>query len=65
MYPDEVCRANYPLHYYDPPLLYDLNQDPGELYNLKLDEYVQVMENIEKVHQLRIVIALNIMWWSG
>ena len=48
-FPDVVCRANFSLHYYDPPLLYDLNQDPGEIYSLELDKHVQVMDTIQKV----------------
>ena len=48
-YPDVVCRSNYSTHHYDPPLLYDLNSDPGELYNLDVDEYTGVLATIEKV----------------
>ena len=44
-----VCRSNYSIHYYDPPLLYDLNSDPGELYNLDVDKYTEVLATIEKV----------------
>ena len=58
-YPDEVCRANYSLHYYDPPLLYDLNSDPGEIYNLNVKEHVEVMTTIEKVRVHSLVYLVN------
>lgn len=48
-FPDEVCHSDFPLHIYDPPLLYDLNSDPGEIYNLNINEYAEVMATIEKV----------------
>ena len=48
-YPDPVCRDNYTLHQYDPPLLYDLHHDPGEIYNLDVTEYKEVMDQITKV----------------
>ena len=49
IYPDEVCRDNYTLHYYDPPLLYDLHSDPSEIYNLSVADYGDVMSQINKV----------------
>ncbi len=48
-YPDIVCRGNYTLHHYDPPLLYNLNSDPGEIYNLDVSKYSDVMAQITKV----------------
>ena len=49
IYPDPVCRDSYKLHYYDPPLLYDLHHDPGEIYNLDVKEYQDIMVEINKV----------------
>ena len=36
---------------HDPPLLYDLNQDPGELNPLKITEspYKEILAEIDKV----------------
>ena len=50
-YPDIVCRANYSRHTHDPPLLYDLHQDPGEIYNLDTTRYSDVMDKIEEVRK--------------
>ena len=46
-----MCRGNYSFHVYDPPLLYNLHTDPGEIYALdsKSTEYANVMEEIQKV----------------
>lgn len=54
IYPDPVCRDNYTLHHYDPPLLYDLHHDPGEIYNLDVKEYQDVMDQISKVLNIGI-----------
>ncbi len=48
-YPDVVCRSNYSLHSYDPPLLFNLNNDPSEVYALDVKEYSDVMNQIEMV----------------
>lgn len=51
-YPDTVCRGNYSFHEYNPPLLYNLHTDPGELYALDSNstEYNDVMSEIQKVN---------------
>ncbi len=48
-YPDTICRGNYSLHSYDPPLLYNLHNDPSEIYALDVKEYTDVMKEIEMV----------------
>ena len=48
-----MCRSNTPLEAHDPPLLYDLHKDPGELYELDPDEYADVLEKIDKVRKER------------
>jgi arylsulfatase A len=50
-YPDEVCRGNFSLHSYDPPLLYDVNSDPGEIYQLDPTLYASVLSQIDKVKE--------------
>ena len=48
-----MCRSNTPLEPHDPPLLYDLHKDPGELHELDPDEYADVLEKIDKVRKER------------
>lgn len=50
-YPDEVCRSNYSKHAYDPPLLYNLHHDPGEIYPLDttMPEYQVILKTIMSV----------------
>ena len=54
-YPDVVCRSNYSVHYYDPPLLYEVNADPGEIYNLNTTEYQDVVSFMTKVPLLNLL----------
>ncbi len=56
-YPDEVCRGNYTLHKYDPPLLYNLHNDPGEIYALDVKDYSDVMTQINNVRALATYTA--------
>lgn len=44
-----VCRGNYTLHHYDPPLLYDVNADPGEIFDLDPELYADILATIDKV----------------
>ncbi len=48
-YPDVMCRENTSLARHDPPLLYDLFSDPGELNELDPDEYADVLAMIDTV----------------
>ncbi len=58
-YPDEVCRSNYTLHKYDPPLLYNLHKDPGEIYALSVKDYGGVMKEIDDVsHFISVTLLL-------
>ena len=50
-YPDQVCRYNTSLEAHDPPLLYNLHTDPGELNELDSDEYADVLETIDQVRK--------------
>lgn len=48
-YPDIVCRSNYSVRALDPPLLYNLLNDPSEMYPIdpNSDEYKTAMKDIE------------------
>ena len=35
---------------HDPPLLYNLEHDPGEVAELSADEYSHVLKKIDQVH---------------
>lgn len=50
-YPDEMCRPSTKLTQHNPPLLYNLNHDPGELnpLNATLSPYKEIVEEIDKV----------------
>ena len=58
-YPDEVCRGNYSLREHDPPLLYNLEQDPGEVYELPTKDYADVLE---KIDTLRSEFKKTVVW---
>jgi arylsulfatase A len=58
-YPDVVCRGNFSRHYYDPPLLYDLNADPGELYELDPTLYHDIISQIDK---LKTAFESTLVW---
>ena len=49
-YPDEVCRKTTPRQKHNPPLLYNLELDPGERSKLPVNEYADVLKKIDKVH---------------
>ena len=61
IYPDPVCRDNFTLHHYDPPLLYDLHHDPGEIYNLDVKKYQDVMDEISKVQLVDRLGHVNVV----
>ena len=50
-YPDEMCRSSAKLVQHDPPLLYNLDHDPGELNLLNATQfpYNKIVEEINKV----------------
>ncbi len=48
-YPDVVCRANYTLRKNDPPVLYDLLNDPSEMYPLSDEKHSDVIDAIVKL----------------
>ena len=50
-YPDEMCRHSAKLVQHDPPLLYNLNHDPGELniLNATQSPYNEIVKEINKV----------------
>ena len=52
LYPDKICRPTSPLVQHDPPLLYNLNQDPGELNPLNATEspYDEIVAEIDQVN---------------
>ena len=47
-----MCRSNTPLEAHDPPFLYNLHTDPGELYELDPDEYADVLSKIDRVRRV-------------
>ncbi|XP_077990529.1 arylsulfatase A-like [Glandiceps talaboti] len=48
--PDKDCRPSTNLTQHIPPLLYDLNVDPSEIYNLSSDqEYLPILEKIDEI----------------
>jgi len=53
-YPDEMCRPSANLTKHDPPLLYNLNHDPGELNPLGTTEspYKEILVEIDQVNHM-------------
>ena len=50
-FPDQMCRSNYNLHQQNPPLLFNLEEDPGEVRNLdtQQQQYANVIKHIDQV----------------
>lgn len=51
---DTVCRSESKLEKQDPPLLYDINADPGERYPLSnntTEDYAATIKALEKIRQ--------------
>lgn len=49
-----MCRSNYTKHALNPPLLFDLHSDPGEVYALdtKISKYAEILKNITMVSNM-------------
>ena len=58
-YPDVVCRANYTQRKNDPPVLYDLLNDPSEMYPLSNAKYSNVIDAIVK---LKVNFESKMIW---
>ena len=56
---DWECTKNATLKERDPPLLYDLNTDPGERYPLNTNKYADVLT---KMTHLRQKMSETIQW---
>ncbi|XP_038074048.1 arylsulfatase A-like [Patiria miniata] len=49
---DHDCRNSAPLTHHQPPLLFDLDQDPGERYDLSVDkEYSALLQEIAAIKE--------------
>ena len=65
-YPDEMCKNPRNITKQDPPLLYDLNQDPGELNPLRTTRspYKEILAEIDQVSPLKymqLYMHLNVI----
>ena len=54
---DPACHASNPLTAHEPPLLFDLSEDPGENYNLLRSGAEVAPEALEAVKQLQLLKA--------
>lgn len=54
-YPDEMCKNPKNITKHDPPLLYDLNHDPGELNPLRTTRspYKEILAEINQVSLIK------------
>ena len=57
--PDHACRSSSQLKRHDPPLLFNLGEDPGERHPLDPAKYGDI---IEEVRQLRENMTKEINW---
>ena len=48
-FPDVVCRNNFTMRKIDPPMLFNLENDPSEVYPLSNEEYASVINEIMKL----------------
>ena len=57
-YPDAACKASAGTVKHDPPLLFNLNYDPGELNPLNTTEspYNEIVKTINKVSIVLIIV---------
>ncbi|XP_007519480.1 arylsulfatase A [Erinaceus europaeus] len=54
---DPVCHASNPLTPHEPPLLYDLSEDPGENYNLLMHTTEVTAEALQALKQIELLKA--------
>lgn len=49
-----MCRSNYSKRALNPPLLFDLHSDLGEVYALdtKISKYAEILKNITMVSKM-------------
>ncbi|XP_070577422.1 arylsulfatase A-like [Ptychodera flava] len=55
--PDRDCRPSATLTKHDPPLLFDLHEDPSELYNLNQEgeEYIEILNKIKRIYRKHVL----------
>ena len=58
-YPDIVCRSNYTMRKVDPPMLFNVLNDPSEVYPLSNEEYASILSEIMK---LKSKFESNMVW---
>ena len=64
-YPDEMCRKSATLVQHNPPLLYNLNHDPGELNPLNATQfpYKEIVNEIDKVSSFKNLFTYVVASW--
>lgn len=60
-YPDDICKSSSKVTKHDPPLLYDLNHDPGELNPLTTTEspYKEILAEINQVSPIHSYVSVQ------
>ncbi|XP_065912186.1 arylsulfatase A-like [Dysidea avara] len=60
-YPDPACNYTKNATHYDPPLLFNLNQDPGELNPLNTSGF-PYKEIVDTINQIKIKFEAAVTW---